>query len=189
MLSGFLSQFEWLEFLSFCNLNTITNQNRINTVFWCCLFFAIALHYYKKLLRVCWTEKKTDLNLDLISSSLFQPHLKAAKLAHHKWNVTVRFTWNCCFYTVAVVFLFVYQKYILADNWYFKKNGQNYHRSYENLLFHTSNARCSLFNSINSILISFYVIDLIYDLNERNISEAINKIIACGIVICFDVNR
>lgn len=87
------------------------------------------------------------------------------------------------------MFLFVHQKYILADNWYFKKNGQNYQRSYENLLFHTSNARCSLFNSINSILISFYLNDLIKDLNEHNISEGVNKFLACCIVICFDVNR
>lgn len=119
----------------------------------------------------------------------FQPHLRAAKLSYSTWNLTVRYIWNCCFYLVAVVFLYVYKKYFLADSLYFKQNGQNYFRSYENLLFYTSNNRCSLFNSINYILIAFYVMDVLYDLNERNISEAMNKFFACGIIVCFHVYR
>lgn len=79
--------------------------------------------------------------------------------------------------------------YFLADSLYFKQNGQNYYRSYENLLFFTSPNRCSLFNSINFIIIAFYVIDMLYVLSEHNISEAINKFFACGIVICFDIYR
>lgn len=116
---------------------------------------------------------------------MLQPHLKAARLAHYKWNLTIHYLWNVCFYIVAIVFLYLYQKYYLADNLYFKQNGQNYYRSYENLLFYTSNNRCSLFNSLDLILISFYVIDLFYDLNERNFSEAINKFLACCIVVSF----
>lgn len=115
--------------------------------------------------------------------------MKAAKLSYYKWNLTARYIWNCCFYIVAIVFLYVYQKYFLADSLYFKQNGQNYYRSYENLLFFTTKNRCSPFNSINSILISFYVIDVLYELNERNISEAINKILAGGVLISFDIYR
>lgn len=125
----------------------------------------------------------------LFSLTSSQPQLKAVKLAYYKWDVTVRYTWNCCFYVVAIVFLCIYQKYYLADSLYFRQNGQNYYRSYENLLFYTSSNRCSLFNSVTTILISFYVIDALHNLNERSISEAINKLFACGIVICFDVYR
>lgn len=124
-----------------------------------------------------------------ISFFFTQPHLKAARISYYTWDLTIRFIWNCCFYIVAIVFLYVYKTYFLADSLYFKQNGQNYYRSYENLLFFTSQNRCSLFNSINFILIAFYVIDMLYVLNEHNISEAINKFFACGIVICFDVYR
>lgn len=120
---------------------------------------------------------------------MFQPHLKAARFSYYKWDLTLRYIWNCCFYIVALVFLYVYQKYFLVDSLSFKQNGQNYYRSYENLLFYTSNSRCSLFTSVNFILISFYVIEAIYDLNERNISEALSKFLACGIVVCFDAHR
>lgn len=115
--------------------------------------------------------------------------MKAIKLAHYKWDLTVRYTWNCCFYIVAVIYLCFYHKYYLTDSLYFRRNGHNYHRSYENLLFYTSENRCALLNAITTIQISFYVIDALYDLNERNITEAIGKFLSCGILVCFDVYR
>lgn len=128
-----------------------------------------------------------NFNADRFDS--FQPYLRAARISYYTWNLTIRYTWNCCFYIVAIVFLYAYKAYFLADSLYFKQNGQNYYRSYENLLFFTSQQRCSLFNSINFILIAFYVVDMLYVLNENHISDAINKFFACGIVICFDIYR
>ncbi|XP_055296551.1 uncharacterized protein LOC129565567 [Sitodiplosis mosellana] len=165
MLFNFLPQFNWYEIWSACNA---TSHNRINSIFWIGLFYIVCFHYFKKIL---------------------QPHLRASKLSYYKWNLTVRYVWNICFYIVAIAFLYVYQKYFLADSLYFKQNGQNYYRSYENLIFFTSNHRCNLLNSVNYILISFYLIDVIFDLNEGYVSEAVSKFLACGIVICFDVYR
>ncbi|XP_031628299.1 uncharacterized protein LOC116344062 [Contarinia nasturtii] len=164
MILSFLSQFE---IGSVCNVSTVSRQHKINSIFWMCLFFLLCYHYFEKIL---------------------QPHLKAAKFSYYKWNLTIHFVWNCCFYIVALVFLCLYRKYFLVDSLYFKQNGQNYYRSYENLLFYTNN-RCSLYSSISFILLSFYLIDVIYDLNEGNISEAISKFLACGIVVCFDIYR
>lgn len=110
-------------------------------------------------------------------------------MPHHKWDQTARYTWNCCFYAVAVVYLCFYRKYHLTDSLYFQRNGHSYHRSYENLLFHTADNRCALLGAITTILIAFYVVDGIYDLRERSISEAIGKTVSCGILVYFDVYR
>lgn len=194
MFFGFLSQFSWFET---CNANSVAKQNRINAIFWICLIFVITYYLFRKILRVNLVKHdtlKSSINSSKffnirITIVMFQRHLRAAKLSYFKWDLTIRYIWNCCFYLVAAVFLYVYRMYFLVDSLYFMKNGQIYLRSYENLLFYNSNNRCSLFNSMNFILIAFYLIDVFHMLNERNISEAMNKFFACGIVICFDIYR
>lgn len=136
-----------------------------------------------------------SLSLSLCSSfaRTLQPYLRAHNIAHYKWKSTIRYTWNVAFFAVAIIFLCIYQKYYLADNLYFKQNGQNYYRSYENLLFYTpsnkQHQRCSPFNAINLILLSFYIVDALYNLNERAYADAINKFLACSILVCFDQSR
>lgn len=128
-----------------------------------------------------------------LTVSIKQPYLRALTIPHFKWKLTIRYTWNVSFFGVAIVFLCIYQRFYLADNLYFKQNGQNYYRSYENLLFYTStnqqHQRCSPFNGINLLLLSFYIVDALYNLNERNYAEAINKFLACSILICFEQSR
>lgn len=198
MLLNFLAQ--WSLWWS-CNFSATNKRNQINAIFWFCLFFALAFQLYAKLIRVSsvlyrslglflsWT-----FTVFLLSFSFCpQPYLRALHIAHYKWKSSIRYTWNLAFFVVAIVFLCAYQKYYLADNLYFKQNGQNYYRSYENLLFYTTSnqqhQRCSPFNAINLILLSFYIVDALYNLNERAYGDAINKSLACSILVCFDQSR
>lgn len=52
MLFNFLPQFNWYEIWSACNATTISEHNRINSIFWIGLFYITCYHYFKKILQV-----------------------------------------------------------------------------------------------------------------------------------------
>lgn len=52
MLSSFLSYLEqWKQWTS-CISNTAKKSNRMNAIFWYCVFFAIVFQYFSKLIQV-----------------------------------------------------------------------------------------------------------------------------------------
>lgn len=189
MFFGFFSNSKQWNLWSACNLNSSNRRNQVNALFWGCLFFTITFQYFSKLVRVIESRCLPNHCILMKTNSWFQPVLRKSRIDHYKWNITIRSVWNICFHIVAIIFLILYQKYFLASSLYFKQNGQNYYRSYENLLFHRVDNSCSTFNSMNIILLSFYVSDFLYELNDRSFIDAIRKALTCCIMACFDTYR
>lgn len=104
--------------------------------------------------------------------------------------MTIQNTWTISFHAIVVLFLYNYEEYYLNGNYYFKRNGQLFPNRYESPLLYTTRNQCSLLlNSINLIILSFYIADALYDLNELNLCDAINKLLICCLVICFNQFR
>lgn len=104
--------------------------------------------------------------------------------------MTVQNTWTISFHLIVIIFLYNYEENYLNRNFYLKRNGQQlFPNRFESPLLYSTQNQCSLLNSINLIILSFYIADALYDLNELNICDAINKLLISCLVICFDQFR
>lgn len=112
-----------------------------------------------------------------------QRFLRSQNVSVYKCTPTIRFIWNCGFYTTCTTFLHFYHKYFIAPRILKETNG--IFPKYRSALFLPTD-HCSIFNSISIILTTFYITSALFDLREKDITEAASKCLFACVIMTLD---
>ncbi|KAJ6639874.1 hypothetical protein Bhyg_12621 [Pseudolycoriella hygida] len=134
----------------------------INTLFWCCSLTIFIFYFFSKFL---------------------ERFLRSQRISVYKCLPTIRFIWNIGFYATCTTFLHFYHKYFIAPR--ILKETSSFFPKYRDALFLPTD-HCSIFNSISIILTTFYITSALFDLRERDFTEAASKWLFASVIMSLD---
>ncbi|KAG4074257.1 hypothetical protein HA402_008666 [Bradysia odoriphaga] len=134
----------------------------INTLFWCCSVTFVIFYFFSKFL---------------------ERFLRSQKVSVYKCTPTIRFIWNGGFYITCTTFLHFYHKYFIAPR--ILKETNSFFPKYRHALFLPTD-HCTVFNSISIILATFYITAALFDVRERDFTEAASKCLFACVIMSLD---